>query len=148
VLQLELPGWHIEFDRDATIAAYRQVTIGGPELCNCDYCKNWAQTRSQILPANFQELLGQLGIPSDRECEVYQCAKLETGLHQYGGWYHFVGHVLNGEREGSANIEFGSFSVYFHSKPALLPQAFAGLPVVQLEFEAKIPWLSNVPEPS
>ena len=146
VRELELAGWKIEFDREATVAAHNQLTIGGPESCTCDYCRNWAQTRLRVLPASFQQLLERLGIPLDRECEVYQCAKLESGLHLYGGWYHFVGRVVKGEREGSSHVALGTFSVFFASKPDLLPRAFVGFPVVQLGFEATIPWLSDIPE--
>lgn len=91
-------------------------------------------------------MLGRLGIPFDRESEVYHNGRLESGLHSYGAWYHFVGRVLFGERECSPNVAFGPLSGYFHSKPALLPEAFAGQPVAQLEVVAEIPWLSEVPE--
>ncbi|MEQ8789872.1 MAG: hypothetical protein RIC55_26495 [Pirellulaceae bacterium] len=93
-------------------------------------------------------MLGRLGIPLDREAEVYHNCRLESGLHSYGAWYHFVGRVLFGERECSPNVVFGPFSLYFHSKPALLPEAFSCQPVVQLEVVAEIPWLSDVPEPA
>ena len=43
---------------------------------------------------------------------------------------------------------FGPFSVYFHSKPALVPESFAGHPVVQLEVMAEVPWMSDVPDAS
>jgi hypothetical protein len=91
-------------------------------------------------------LLDRLGIPLDREREVYHNCRLDSGLHSYGAWYHFVGSVLSGERDCAPNVEFGPISVYFHARPALLPEAFAGLPVVQLEVVAEVPWLSNIPE--
>jgi hypothetical protein len=91
-------------------------------------------------------LLNRLGIPFDREAEVYHNCRLESGLHSYGAWYHFVGRVLFGERECSPNVLFGPISVYFHSKPALLPEAFVGQSAAQLEVVAEIPWLSDVPE--
>ena len=97
-----------------------------------------------MFPPEFRGLLERLGVPSDREAEVYHNCRLESGLHSYGGWYHFVGRVLFGEREGSPHVRFGGLSVFFHSKPALLPKTFRGQPVVQLEVEAD--WLSDVPE--
>jgi hypothetical protein len=144
--QIDLPGWRIEFDRAATVAAYEKLLVGGPESCGCDHCRNWANSRSKVYPADFAKMLNQLGIPLDRECEVYHNGK-ESDLHLYAGWYHFVGRVVSGERECSANVSFVPFSVFFHSKPALLPDAFAGQPVVQLEFEAGVPWLSEILEP-
>ena len=143
---LELPGWRIEYDRSATVAAHAQSAATGPEMCGCQWCLNWAATRERLLPAEFSRLLDQLGIPFNREAEVYHNARLLTGLHSYGAWYHFVGRVLFGEREGSANVVFGSFSCFFHSSPALAPEVLAGKPVVQLEIEAEVSWLSELPE--
>jgi len=94
----------------------------------------------------FRALLERLGIPFNREAEVYHNSRLESGLHSYGAWYHFIGRVLFGERECSPNFVFGPFSVYFHSKPVLQPDVVAGQPVVQLEVVADVPWLSDVPE--
>jgi hypothetical protein len=143
---LDLPGWRIEYDRGATVAAYASTQTNGPEACGCDPCRNWATTRDGFFPRGFRELLDRLGVPFDGECEVYHNCRLKSGLHSYGGWYHFVGRVLSGEREGSPHVVFGPFSVFFHSSPALLPEAFAGQPVVQLEIVAEVPWLSGVPE--
>jgi hypothetical protein len=142
---LELPGWRIEYDREATVAVHATILANGPESCGCDPCRNWAATRQRLFPKEFRELLDQLGVPFDHECEVYHNCRLESGLHSYGAWYHFVGRVLSGERECSPNVVFGPFSVFFHSSPALLPKAFAGQPVVQLEIAAEVPWLSEVP---
>jgi hypothetical protein len=143
---LELPGWRIEYNRSATVAAFAGAPATGPETCGCDPCRNWAATRERLLPSEFREMLGRFGIPFDREAEVYHNCRLDSGLHSYGAWYHFVGRVLFGERECSPNVVFGPFSVYFHSKPALLPEAFGVQPVIQLEVVAEVPWLSEVPE--
>jgi hypothetical protein len=143
---LELPGWRIEYDRSATIAAHVRSPATGPETCGCDPCRNWAATRDRLLPPDFRELLDRLGIPFDREAEVYHNCRLDAGLHSYGGWYHFVGRILSGEQAGSPHVAFGPLSVYFHSRPALLPEAFARELVVQLEMVAEVPWLSEVPE--
>ena len=143
---LELPGWKIQFDRDATSTAYRLAPQQGPEFCGCDSCRNWSATRERLLPVGFRNLLAYIGIPFNHEIEVYHNGRLENGLHSYGGWYHFIGRVLFGEQERSANIVFGGLSVYFHSKPTLLADSFIGLPVVQLEIDATVPWLSDVPE--
>lgn len=143
---LELPGWRIEYDRSATVCAFDRAPATGPETCGCGPCSNWAETRERLLPSGFRDLLGQLGIPFDREAEVYHNGRLESGLHSYGAWYHFIGWVLFGEHECSPNVVFGSFSVYFHSKPALLPEAFAGQAVAKLEVVAEVPWLSEAPE--
>ena len=143
---LELPGWRIEYDRDATVAAHSRTPSTGPETCGCDPCRNWAATRERLLVVEFRQLLMRLGVPFDREVEVYHNARLNNGLHSYGAWYHFVGRVLYGELECSPNIAFGGLGFFFHSKPALLAEGFSELPVAQLELAAEVPWLSDVPE--
>jgi hypothetical protein len=143
---LELPGWRIEYDCAATADAHLAAPAGGPESCGCAPCRNWAATRTVIFPTGFRELLARLGIPFDREADVYHNARLNSGLHCYGAWYHFVGRVLQGEKECAPNVLLGPFSVFFHSTPALLPEVFTGQPVVQLEVVAEVPWLSDVPE--
>ena len=144
--QLDLPGWQLEYDRAETAAASALAPATGPEVCGCEPCLNWAATREQLLPAGFRGLLEQLGVPFNREAEVYHNCRLESGLHSYGAWYHFVGRVLFGEIESSPKIAFGSFSVYFHSSPVLVSETFAGKPVVQLELVAEVPWLSDIAE--
>jgi len=143
---LEFPGWRIEYYRPATIAAFAGAEQGAPERCGCDPCRNWASTRERVLPSEFRDLLARLGIPLDGEAEVYHNGRLKPGLHYYGAWYHFVGRVLFGERECSPMVAFGPLQVFFHSSPALLSEAFAGRPVVQLDVDAELPWLSQVPE--
>lgn len=143
---LVLPGWKIEYDREATTAAYGAKPLRGPAACACAACRNWCASRERLLTIDFRNLLADLGILFDHEIEVYHNGRLENGLHSYGGWYHFIGRVLFGEAECSPNVVYGSFSAYFHSKPTLLADGFIGQSVVQLEIEAQVPWLSDVPE--
>ena len=143
---LELPGWQILYDHEATIAAHTRIPTGGAESCGCDPCRNWAASRLRVFPVEFRELLERLGIPPDREREVYHNCRLASGLHSYAGWYHFIGQALTGECEDAAMVAYGRISVFFHSRPALLPKAFEETAVVQLEFEAEVPWLSSIAE--
>ena len=143
---LELDGWRILFDSAATMAAYGQAPAGGPEVCACETCRNWVQSRDKLFSAEFRAVLARLGIPRNREAEVYHNGRLESGLHFYAGWYHFVGKVLHGEKEGLPNIVFEPFEVFFHSSPVLISEVFRGHSAVQLEFEVRVPWLSEIPE--
>jgi hypothetical protein len=138
--------WRIEYDRLATEQAYKHITEGGPERCGCDPCLNWAATRIQLLPEDLKSLLCRLGIPSDKEVEVYHCGRNESGLHNYVSWYHFVGRVLSVEDLSTPPLSSGEFVWFFNSKPVMLNRAFEGQPVVQLEIVAKVPWLSDIPE--
>jgi hypothetical protein len=42
-------------------------------------------------------LFAKIGIEPNREAEVYQMVRLESGRHLYGGWFHFVGSLLPGK---------------------------------------------------
>jgi len=143
---LELPGWRIEFDREATAAAYACAAIRATEPCSCAPCRNWAATRERFLPGEFLALLSRLGIPFDQDAEVYRNGRLESGLHLYGAWYHFIGRVVFGEKECSPNVVYDPVSLYFCSSESLLPEPFEGQPIVQLEIEAKVPWMTEIPE--
>jgi hypothetical protein len=95
-------------------------------------------------------LFDELGINSCREAEVYQMGRLESGLHQYGGWLHFVGRIEEKtDRVGKFDLEGGTgpFTLYFHDKPVLIPDPFRALPLLQLEFTAQVPWVLHEPEP-
>jgi hypothetical protein len=144
--RLELPGWRIAYDARATIATYARISYGDAETCPCDGCWNWVRIRAAVMPPELVALLENLGIPPDREAEVSHFGSPEPGKHFYAGWYHFVGAVEYGEQEASPFVEFGSFRVFPHSSPVLLRDAFRGMPVVQLEFEAEVPWLSEILE--
>jgi hypothetical protein len=102
-------------------------------------------------------LLEKLGISSNREAEIYHMARLKSGRHLYGGWFHFVGSVISGAdaaKQVAENIwqpdlaeasEY--FSLGFSSRLGLVRESFRGTPLVQLEFTAEVPWVLAMPEP-
>jgi hypothetical protein len=142
--------WRLCSDREATRRAYKCVEIAGPEACGCSYCRNFAAARDQVYPAEVRSLFGDLGIDPCREAEVYHMCRLKSGLHLYGGWFHFVGRIEEeGEEVGKFCLEGGTgpFNLFFHEKPVLVPDPFQGLPLVQLEFTAQAPWILEEPEP-
>ena len=51
-------------------------------------------------------MLDRLGIPADRESEVYHCGEIAPGLHLHGGWFHFVGRIVAGQRPSNVNARF------------------------------------------
>jgi len=71
------------------------------------------------------------------------------------GWFHFVGQIVDGAdawRETSDTTHLlegepfpGMTSIGFTSRLSQLPATFAGYPVVQLEFEAVVPWVTSAP---
>src|SRR5437870_13890008 len=97
IAQLQIGGYEIEFDRDATAACYARIGTPGPEACGCAYCRNWVAAREHILPPEFRHLLSQVGVPANGETDVWEVPG-ETQAHFYGGWYFVVGRILSGER--------------------------------------------------
>jgi hypothetical protein len=141
--------WRLSCDCEASRRGYQLVPVGAPEACGCLYCRNFAATRSHVYPAEVLALFEQLGIDPSREAEVYHMGPLQPGLHRYGGWFHFVGRIeAEGESVGKFDLEGspGPFKFYFAENRALAPKSFEGLPLVQLDFEADVPWVIEEPE--
>ena len=144
--------WQVNCDREATRHAYERVAVGGPETCGCCHCRNFAAARAQIYPAPALALFERLGIDPRREVEVYQMHRFEDGLHYYGGWFHFVGSIIAGEDavDASARVKLEQinerFSMAFSARTNLVGDAFKGLPLVELGFNAHVPWVLLEPE--
>src|SRR5580698_10950906 len=59
--------------------------------------------RNLVYRDSFRELLEQLGIDSNKECEAFEYGPVDDGCHLYGGWFYLVGEiVIAGERNCSA----------------------------------------------
>lgn len=154
---LRVGRWEISCDPEATRKAYASVLRGGPEKCGCAGCRNFAAARTRAYPAKVLALFEALGIPPDREVEVCHFGRLAPGKHQYGGWFHFVGSILSGadaRRQRTEKVwEFeledisDNFSLGFTSFVVLVREPFKGLPLIQLEFTAKVPWVLPTTEP-
>jgi hypothetical protein len=149
--------WELSCDPESTRKAYAALSQGSPEKCGCEPCLNFAAARDQIYAPDVRALFANLGISSNREAEIYYMARLESGRHLYGGWFHFVGTIVSGadaakqvgERTWQPDLErtTDDFSLGFSSRVALVRKPFAGLPLVQLEFTARVPWVLMSPEP-
>lgn len=137
--------WQFHCDYDATLAAYKLVTTSGPQSCGRNGCKNSVLARSVIYPPAFLELLHALGIDSQKEAEVYHLNRISAGVHEYGGWFHFVGHLDN-EVDFKEDLAPG-FYVWFTRYSAPCLSELAGRPLVQVKFYSKnVPWVLDEPE--
>jgi hypothetical protein len=149
--------WEIESDTEATRRAYAEILKGSPEECSCEPCVNFIAARTQIYSSEIVAMFGELRIPTDREAQIYHMCQLPSGFHLYGGWFHFVGRILSGadaakqirENVWQPDLESsnGRFKFGFTSRVQQVRKAFEGLPLVQLEFSAEVPWLLDVKEP-
>jgi hypothetical protein len=134
VAQLQIGGYEIEFDRDATAACYARIHTPRPEACRCAYCRNWIAAREHILPPDFRQLLSQFSIPTDGEIEVWQTPGQKLA-HFYGGWYFIVGRILSGER--GHKFDMGSFGVSFNSEKSYAVREFEGHQICELHFHTE-----------
>lgn len=158
VQSIRFSRWEISFDPKATSEVYAAVQLGGPEMCGCETCLNFAAARKQAYPSEVLDLFEKLGISADRETETYHLGRLARGRHLYGGWFHFVGTINSGTdawkqvKENLWQPDFEiineDFSFGFSSRLGLVRKPFEGLPVVQLEFNARVPWLLKSTEPT
>jgi hypothetical protein len=132
--------------------------MGGPEECGCEPCLNFVAARDQIYGPDVRALLEKLGVSRNREVEIHHMARLKSGKHLYGGWFHFVGSIVSGadaaekvaENIWRPNLENTSedFSLGFSSRLELVREPFVRLPLVQLEFTTNVPWVLATGEPS
>ncbi len=94
--------------------------------------------------------MGRLGLAPGNETDVYYEGRTKPGMHSYAGWFHFVGRI---DAEGSSispfDMEYSAdtpFRFFFSDSATLLPKSFVGLPVVQMDFVAQVPWVLDEPD--
>lgn len=148
--------WRVKFDCEATRAAFSAVSQGAAESCGCEDCLNFAAARLQAYPPEVLAMFERLGIDFSKEAENWRVCREESGLHLYGGFFHFIGSIEDGKdaftwinQTGTLELEKTNsyFEYGFTSHVNLLPESFAGENIVQIEFQTRIPWLIEAKEP-
>jgi hypothetical protein len=151
--------WIVRADVRRTAEAHATLTMSGAEECGCDGCKNFNAVRPQLLRGPLGAVLSRLGISPPWEVEVYEVGRAASGLHHYGGWFHFVGTIESGTPawkpiEGGPTGRLADFepisstvSIGVRTDAALVRPSFQGLPLVQLDISAELPWVIDAPEP-
>jgi hypothetical protein len=132
-------------DPEATRRAYAATPLVDLSAC-CDTCENfWAAVGAGCaFPAEFVALAQTLGIDLAKPAELYEVADVRPGWHLYEGWYHFVGTAPCAGTTPAAT-EAKPFLAYLLSENSLAHEAFRGQPLVQLEFQAVVPWVLAMP---
>jgi hypothetical protein len=148
---IQFMGWSLDVDCDGTHRAHGSRKSGGPEECGCLHCRNFAAARQTTYPLAFRQLLSQLGIPIDRESEVWHYCEVEHGLHSYGGCFHFIGQLASGADSHSSlpHIEVQDisecFSIGFTRHISLAPTSFPRSNLTQIDFTATVSWVLDEP---
>jgi hypothetical protein len=98
-----------------------------------------------------------LGVDPTKPAELCHWGREPSGLYLTGGWFHFVGRILEGEdavqgSDGTGMIKFqalpGGAELALTMHISLLPAAFRDVSVCQLEFHTRIPWVLPGVEPA
>ncbi len=151
--KLEFRRWVISYDPEATRRAYEAISFGSPEQCGCTDCRNFAAAREVIYTRGVLSVLDRLGIDQRKEAEIYYGGPIGGGRHVYAGWFHFVGSIESGEDAWSPDGMFrpdsvsDSLEIGFSRAFALVPDAFRQGPLMQLEFQATVPWVLDPSKP-
>jgi len=153
-MQRTVARWLIDHDPEATHRCYSQLPVGTG--CTCNQCRNFDAAAGQTFPSDFLVVLDALGVDPTKPVELSHYCREPSGLYFTGGWFHFVGSILAGEdamhwenntgtyrlEELVPGLQFG-----FTARLSIVREVFAGLPVVQLEFQTRVPWVLAEAEP-
>jgi len=151
----QISRWKIYCDPDATRVAVSRIEIGSPEKCGCTDCLNFVTARDSAYPSLILNIYNELGIEHHKESEIWHTHRDDSGLHHYGGFFHFLGAIESGrdakqESNGHVTFDFERIGEHFEwgltSNVVLVPKAFADSSVTQLEFVTQIPWVIDAPE--
>ncbi len=140
--------WRIAVDREATERAYADISVAGPEGCDCAYCRNFVAARDHVYPPEGIDLFTRLGINPRCEAEVvdYHTMTPDSNHRLTGGWFHFVGSVEEGP-DGMYEPLVAGFEIGFTRRAGVIEHAFAGQQIAQIEFLTHIPWVLDEPNP-
>src|SRR5271156_2136828 len=144
-LMSSVGNWEFTCDRQATLDSYARAAHGGADRCSCNGCRNFIVARERAFPLEFIKFLDSLGIDSRKDGEVYHNARLATGLYDYGGWFHFVGKLL--ETGDFPEVELApGFTAWLCRSHAPALEVFSGLPLVEIQFHVEtVPWMLEEP---
>jgi hypothetical protein len=131
--RLAIGDYEIEFDRDATVAAYSRFTGPEPEKCLCWYCRNWSAGRDLLLSDPVRALLDKLGVPADGEIEVWEVPG-DNRPHLCGGWYMIVGRLVRRPQKENREFSCGGWHLSWSSGPSYRMEQFGDQEVCELHF--------------
>lgn len=140
--------WELIVDKQLTMSTYDQATMGGADGCLCNDCKNFSNYRDALYPTEIKQLFNDLGIDYKKESEICHYCRQDDGLHHYGGWFHFKGDFRGKDctswtSENSYTFDMTKISETFNigfRKGSDLTFFDDKDDLVQIEFEATIPW--------
>ena len=141
--QIRLMNWIINADVNMTKDFYSKDI----ELCNCLYCENYMEACNHV-DSSVMEIFAMLGINPSKPSHLSEFGEMQDGLRLYHGSYHIIGKLIEGKyctdsdwnNANTAGIK--NFTFGFNKDLTFVHDDFPH-PVLQLEFEARIPWVLN-----
>ena len=140
MMEMHVGDQTIRYDREATAAIYAALKNGWAEDCMCVGCRNLMAQRNAVYPAPFRDLLDRLGIDPNKEGEAVADGPLENGLHHYGGWFFFVGEMVQAG-EQLLQVTDAPYFAYFFTRGGPCPKVFRSGPSLGVEFVAHLKWI-------
>jgi hypothetical protein len=146
--------WVLQFDQDATCRVYASISDAEyTSVKTCVICRNFAAARDLAYPSEVRELFERLGVDYRKVAEMYELTWGRTEFYEYGGFFHFVGHIESGAEVTGLDAGYikepigDRFMIGFSQRVAVVDPAFGDLPLVQLEFRTTLPWvLDELPD--
>ena len=146
--ELNIGGWRIEFDREATASGYARFTGCVGDRCDCVYCRNYEAAIAASMGESVRSLLERFGIDDRRPAETCEYGP-DAGLHLYGVWWHVVGRILGDPGDQPAKVVAPNrpeSSISFSHRADMAHEPLRNLkPLVQLDLMLYLPWV--LPEP-
>ncbi|MGG0718164.1 hypothetical protein ABE096_11325 [Robertmurraya massiliosenegalensis] len=139
--QIHLMKWTIEVDISRTKEFYGKEM----ELCNCLYCRNYMEACKHF-DRDIVAMLASFGIDPAKPSHLSEFGEVDGKQRLYIGCYHLVGSLVEGEYRtdsdwndsNTANMK--NFTFGFEKELMFVPNGFPRS-VLQLGFEARIPWV-------
>jgi hypothetical protein len=141
---IEIDGWVLEVDVEATRRGYAEPTTREP--CRCSSCRNFFAVQEAAFPAVLRDLYTRLALPDGREGEIYELGSARADVQPYAWWLHVVGRIVHDP--GTVASFACGVVVYFTDAQTFAPSAFDGMPLVQAELSVPLPWVLPEPKPS
>ena len=141
----------VDIDVEKTKQTYKKLPLLS-QGCNCDGCLNFEKA-ADVLPETVRAFFHNLGIDLKRIVECYVNCKTMDGNLFYGGFCHVCGTLIEGKSAWvnisdthtyyDPNIAYrlnDNFSISFQEECLMIEEQFEA-PILQIEFEANIPWV-------
>ena len=150
---MQIGSWNVAYDREKTESLHNAAECGASGKCQCCHCRNFVAARDMVYPEIVRRIMASLGVDYKKEQELYEICEVEDGWHLYNGWFRFVGAASfpDGELDTSQRSAFSTdevtvndnFSWSLSQQPRVV---WWGLPIVEIHFQAKVPWVLGAEE--